>query len=106
MVRYKLLSILLMILGMGLSGLSFAHAHTMVKHLPSKSIDINHADAKQFTRLSGIGVKKSLAIIAYRKKYGPFHSINDMEKVKGISHTLIQRILKNNPGRLIINPRH
>lgn len=65
-------------------------------------VDINQADTKQLLTLKGIGEKKSAAIVSYRKKHGPFASLKDLIKVPGIGNHSLQRIIKNNPGRLVV----
>ena len=53
--------------------------------LASAQIDINHADAKTLAEsMTGIGLVKAEAIIAYRNANGPFKRVDDLTKVKGI----------------------
>jgi competence protein ComEA len=47
-------------------------------------IDINTATEAQLDGLKGIGPAKAKTIIQYRTKNGPFKSVDDLEKVKGI----------------------
>jgi len=55
-------------------------------------VDINRADAAtMIENWKGIGEKKARAIVAYRKKNGPFASINDLSNVKGIGEGLIKK---------------
>lgn len=55
-------------------------------------IDINKADARELSeRLTGVGEKKALAIISYRKEHGPFRSLRDLERVKGIGPSLVKK---------------
>ncbi|HEY6939957.1 ComEA family DNA-binding protein [Dokdonella sp.] len=54
-------------------------------------VDINHADAKTLAEsLSGVGLVKAEAIVAYRKANGPFSRIEDLGKVKGIGVKTIE----------------
>lgn len=56
-------------------------------------VDINRADtATMIANWKGIGEKKAKAIVAYRKKNGPFSDISDLANVKGIG----EGIIKNN----------
>ena len=49
------------------------------------TIDINTATAEEFSAaMSGVGLKKAMAIVAYRDENGPFASIDDLTKVSGI----------------------
>ncbi len=60
--------------------------------LAAVTVDINRADAAtMIENWKGIGEKKARAIIAYRKKNGPFASINDLANVKGIGEGLIKK---------------
>jgi len=56
---------------------------------PQGKIDINTADAKSLTLLKGIGEKRAEAIIKYRDANGPFKSVEELDKVKGISKKVI-----------------
>ncbi len=47
-------------------------------------VNINTADEEALKSLKGIGEKKAKAIIEYRQKNGPFKTVNDLGKVKGI----------------------
>ena len=55
-------------------------------------VNINTADAKTLSEnIKGIGPKKAQAIVTYRRENGPFKSIHDLAKVKGIGEKLIAR---------------
>lgn len=55
-------------------------------------ININTADAKTIeTALVGVGTKTAKAIVDYRAKHGPFKSVDDLSKVKGIGAKLIEK---------------
>lgn len=48
-------------------------------------VDINHADAKALAEaMDGVGLTKAEAIVAYRDTHGPFRSVDDLAKVRGI----------------------
>lgn len=58
----------------------------------SEKININTADAKQIaSSLKGIGLKKAMAIIEYRKTYGPFQNIEELTSVSGIGDATVQK---------------
>jgi len=62
-------------------------------------IDLNRATIEQLQPLSGVGAKTAAAIAAYRNEYGPFRSVDDLSKVKGIGQKkldLIRSALKVN----------
>ena len=55
-------------------------------------VNINTADARTIdTALVGGGPKTAKAIVDYRAKHGPFKSVDDLEKVKGIGPKLIEK---------------
>lgn len=55
-------------------------------------VNINTADAETISaQLKGIGLAKANAIVVYRKKHGPFRSIDDLSLVKGIGERTIDR---------------
>lgn len=63
------------------------------------AIDINVADAGTIaTALKGIGLKKAEAIVDYRQQNGPFRSIEELARVKGIG----ARTLEINLDRIVI----
>lgn len=54
-------------------------------------VDINSADAKAIAAaMAGVGAKKAEAIVAERDKNGPFKSIDDLTRVKGINAKTIE----------------
>jgi competence protein ComEA len=55
-------------------------------------LDINTATATQFSAvMSGVGIKKAEAIIAYREANGGFDSVDQLAQVKGIGDALLAR---------------
>ena len=63
------------------------------------SVNINTADAETLVaELKGIGLKRAKAILAYRDEHGPFKSIDDLIKIKGIS----KRIVDQNRDKIIV----
>jgi competence protein ComEA len=55
-------------------------------------VDINKADAATIAKeLSGIGLSRAQAIVAYREKNGNFKTIEDLRKVKGIGAKTLER---------------
>lgn len=54
-------------------------------------IDINHADAKALAEsMTGVGLVKAEAIVAYRLANGPFKTANDLINVKGIGEKTLE----------------
>ena len=54
-------------------------------------IDLNTANMEQLHTLKGIGHKKALTIIEYRKEH-KFTKIEDIMKVKGIGKKMFEKI--------------
>ena len=55
-------------------------------------IDINQADLDELDKhLEGIGKTKAKKIIEYRELHGDFEAIEDLMKIKGIGHVLVER---------------
>lgn len=58
----------------------------------AEPVDINTADAEAISQeLNGIGLAKAKAIVEYRKKHGPFRSVEDLSLVKGIGERTVER---------------
>lgn len=55
-------------------------------------IPLNSASENDLLGLPGIGPAKAKAILAYRQTNGPFASVRDLEKVKGISPRLVRQL--------------
>ncbi len=56
-------------------------------------ININSASAETLAEnLSGIGLAKATAIVAYREQHGPFKTVDDLLLVRGIGEATLQRL--------------
>jgi len=55
-------------------------------------LDVNSATALQLERLPGIGPVLAKRIVDYRKRYGPFRHIDDLDKVKGIGPAKLAKL--------------
>jgi competence protein ComEA len=67
-----------LLLGLALS----ASATTIAAAEP---ININTADAATLAAIiDGVGLKRAQAIVAYRDRNGPFQSVQDLTRVRGI----------------------
>lgn len=55
-------------------------------------ININTADAETLQKLRGIGKTMAGRIIDYRNSNGPFGTIDDIKKVRGIGNVLFEKI--------------
>ena len=59
-------------------------------------VNINTATAENLAvNIKGVGKKKAEAIIAYREANGPFKSVDDLQKVKGIGSKILQKNKEN-----------
>ena len=55
-------------------------------------VNVNTADAETISaELNGVGLAKAKAIVEYRKKHGPFRSVDDLSLVKGIGERTVER---------------
>ncbi len=69
-----------------LFSLLFASAHVLA------AVDINTASAEQLARaMKGVGMAKARAIVAWREANGPFKSVDELVKVKGIGLKTVER---------------
>lgn len=58
----------------------------------SDQVNINQADAKTIAMvLTGVGEVKAKAIVAFRDKQGPFQSVEDLVKVRGVGQELLAK---------------
>ena len=84
---------------LGMAGLVFGLL-TVAMGALAAPVNINTADAKTLAQnIKGVGPKKAQAIIIYRRENGPFKSVNELAKVKGIGEKLIAK----NKSDLFIN---
>lgn len=62
----------------------------------AEPININQADAETISKaLTGIGPKKAEAVVQYRKEYGDFKTLKDLENVTGIGEKTVKQNEKN-----------
>ena len=52
-------------------------------------ININTADKELLMTIKGVGEKRAEAIIAYRKQNGPFKSVDQLAKIKGLGQYFV-----------------
>jgi len=64
----------------------------------SEKININTATAEELMQLNGVGSKYADRIIAYREKFGPFKTPEDLMQVPGIG----QKTFETNQEIIII----
>jgi competence protein ComEA len=76
---------------LGFVSMACAHANpasapAVVEPAP---LDLNQATESDLIALPHIGPTKAAAIVAYRKKHGPFGRIEDLRKVRGFGRKTI-----------------
>jgi len=55
-------------------------------------VDINTADAQTLDKnIIGVGLKRAEAIVAFREEHGPFQSVDELTKVKGIGQKMVEK---------------
>jgi len=60
------------------------------------AIEVNSADQAALESVRGLGPSKAKAILAERKKNGPFKDSNDLHtRVKGIGEKTVERLMSN-----------
>ncbi|MFN3595246.1 MAG: ComEA family DNA-binding protein [Thiobacillaceae bacterium] len=55
-------------------------------------VDINTATQSELESLPGIGPSKARAILDYRRQHGPFQSVDELAKVRGIGPATVERL--------------
>lgn len=84
----KMLKTIAFVIALSLSSICFA-----------QSVNINEADAKTLAaNVDGVGMSRAKAIVAYRDQYGPFDSVKDLMKVKGVGKKTVEK----NKDRLVV----
>ena len=62
-------------------------------------VDVNQANARTLAKtMVGVGLRRAQAIVDYRAQNGPFKSLKDLTKVRGIG----RRTLERNRSRLTV----
>ena len=88
---------------LGLPGVLLALLLATIPAAADDTIDINIATAEELAAaMTGVGPKKARAIVAYRNENGPFASIDDLVKVRGIGTATVdsnrERLSVTDPG--------
>jgi len=55
-------------------------------------VNINTASAKQLQHVHGFGAKTAELIVDYRNEHGPFKSIEELTKVKGVGKKTLEKV--------------
>jgi len=68
----------------------------IMKPVMADTVNINKANIETLQKnLQGVGPVKAQAIVDYRKKNGPFKSVNDLKNVPGFGNEIISKNRKN-----------
>ena len=54
-----------------------------------QTINVNTANKELLMSIKGVGEKRADAIIAYRKQNGPFKSVDQLSKIKGLGQYFV-----------------
>lgn len=69
---------------------------TMLMGQAYAAVEVNSADQTALESVRGLGPSKAKAILAERKKNGPFKDSNDLHtRVKGIGEKTVERLMSN-----------
>ncbi len=55
-------------------------------------LDLNHATAREFERLPGIGPVLAKTLVEDRERRGPFKTVEELKRVKGIGAKRMERV--------------
>jgi competence protein ComEA len=58
----------------------------------SAPLDVNGATQGELEQLPGLGAVLAERIVAYRQANGPFHRVEELERVRGIGHKRLQQL--------------
>lgn len=58
-----------------------SHAQRVMEGL----VDINNARAEDLAAVSGIGAARAKQIVVYRRKFGPFETVDDLQRIPDFS---------------------
>lgn len=74
------------------TALSYAGSSTGSASTRSGAVNLNSASSEELQTLPGIGPKTAAAILSYREKIGPFRSVDELTKVKGIGPKKLETV--------------
>ncbi|MDR4495316.1 MAG: helix-hairpin-helix domain-containing protein [Nitrospirales bacterium] len=80
----------LTVLGHHASSVQPERVETKTGYLPV--LDVNEATQEELERLPGLGTVLAQRILAYRQANGPFHRIEELERIHGIGHKRLQQL--------------
>jgi comEA protein len=72
--------------------LALAAAAGAQKKPPAKPVNLNTATIEELEQLPGVGPVTAKDIIQFRKKSGPFRSVNDLLAIRRISKARLEKL--------------
>ncbi len=71
---------------------SLAQADEVAMAAQAPTVNINSADAETLAEgLVGVGMSRAEAIVRYREEFGPFFTADDLQQVKGIGPSVVEK---------------
>jgi len=67
-------------------------AHGRGAHADDAPLDVNLATAADFERLPGVGPALAARIVDVRAREGPFGSVEDLRRVRGVGRATLERL--------------
>jgi competence protein ComEA len=84
---------------MSLGNLAWSNDDGVGTLAPDVSVNINTDSAEMIAEnLSGVGISRAEAIVAYRENYGPFYSAEELTAVRGIGKNTVEK----NADRIVV----
>ncbi|MRI34480.1 DNA uptake protein [Endozoicomonas sp. OPT23] len=72
--------------------LAFSSMASAEKAAPPEKVNINKASVQELDeKLSGVGRRIAQEIVKHRDSYGPFQSTDDLDKVKFVGSSIIEK---------------
>jgi competence protein ComEA len=59
---------------------------------PTSPVDLNQASLEELTAVPGIGPTTAQRIVDWRTEHGPFESVDDLLKIKGIGEKSVEKL--------------
>ncbi|MCY2942191.1 MAG: helix-hairpin-helix domain-containing protein [Planctomycetota bacterium] len=74
---------------------SFSASNPKSEKLDSLKLDLNQSDYGELAQIPGIGKSIALEIVNYRKAFGGFNSLDEIEKIKGVGKKTAEKIRRH-----------